>query len=915
MPTEATNRSPYALLHSKLNPPVSGRSLVQRKDLLKWMESTEEAKLVMVHAPAGFGKTTVMVQWITRLREQKLAAAWLTLDETDNDPSRFLFNLFLALRENIDGFVLADPERDHFGVGHDADGVLLYLLERLSTFEQPVTIFLEDFSIIRSPQVIDAVRRLLRYLPRGKRLVMAVRHAPDIGLAKLRARNELFEICLQDLRLSLEETGQFIRQTQKLDLDDREVEYLYQSTEGWVTGLQLSTLTSSWQKQLTENGQPTVPKAFRLICDYLVEDVLADQPEEVLEFLLKTSILNRLTGQLCDALTGRMDGYEMLNYLEKKNLFLIPLDEERHWYRYHSLFAKFLRNRLEHTGRDEVVSLHRAAYEWYSQSGEVLEAVHHALLTGDMDLAAKHMERNAFDLVLNGQAATVFEWGNRISEDILDKHPDFQFAYAYSHIYRRQFDKALEVIHRIYKNVESAGNAYKYIRHLRAAEGYVLVCQDRFDEYEELISAEVAISGMMPAGSKTGHLPVLLHGSGVVNMVAGRFEEALNSVWRASRYLNNKTLLQFQYNKYFEGRIYLTQGRLNETLELTRSTLARTETSPNRYSPSGTAVAVLQAEALYEKNELAKAEILLQEYRSVLPNATLLEVLIGGYRILARICFAEGDPSAAMRYITELERLGVQRGVPRVLAVARQERIRFAIQQGEVERALQICRDHDDESIWGRFEGRCMPGCDSESPAITRLRLMIADRNINLVNLKTELKNAQASLFFRERLVLFILLAKAQYLCGERKQAVGLLSEALLSAQEERYIRSFVDEGEPVRQMIRELYKIGMAEQARGTSKLSVAYLAQILEAAGEVAVSSGSARPEFKHVPMEPFTDREREILEKLAQGFSSQELADQLYISVHTVRYHLRSIYSKLGANSRVQAVALARRYGAIS
>ncbi|MGA7796985.1 MAG: hypothetical protein WCA19_28520, partial [Candidatus Acidiferrales bacterium] len=530
MSTELTNKSPYPLLHSKLHPPVSGRSLVQRKDLAKWMESAEHAKLVMIHAPAGFGKTTVMVQWITRLREQKLATAWLTLDEADNDPRRFLFNLFVALRENIEEFVLDEPEKDHFEVGHDADGVLLYLIERLSTFEQPITIFLEDFSVSRSPQVIDAVRRLLKYLPAGKRLVMAVRHAPDIGLAKLRATDELLEIGLEDLRLSLEETEQFIRQTQKLDLNQKEVEYLYQSTEGWVTGLQLSTLTSTWQKQLTENGQPAVPKAFRLICDYLVEDVLADQPEDVLDFLLKTSILNRLTGLLCDALTGRTDGYEMLDYLEKKNLFLIPLDEERHWYRYHSLFAKFLRNRLEHGGRDKVSALHRAAYDWYSQSGEVLEAVHHAMLTGDIDLAAKHMEWSAFDLVLNGQASTVFEWGSRVPPHILDRHPDLQFAYTYSLIYRRLFDKALEVINRIYENVQKSGSEYKYMRHLRAAEGYVLVCQDKFDEYEQLITAEVAISDKLPPGSKTGHLPVLLHGAAVVNLAAGRFEEALNSV-------------------------------------------------------------------------------------------------------------------------------------------------------------------------------------------------------------------------------------------------------------------------------------------------------------------------------------------------------------------------------------------------
>ncbi|MEN6440326.1 MAG: hypothetical protein ABFD97_17265, partial [Syntrophobacter sp.] len=313
--------------------------------MAEWMQSAEHAKFVSICAPAGFGKTTAMVQWISHLRGQNKPTAWLTLDAMDNDPRRFVCNLFAALRESIDDFAPDIQEDDLFEGMHNYNEVASYLLDRLCTFEGKITIFLDELCAIQSPQVIQAIRQILHYLPTGSRLIAAMRLAADLGLGKLRAKGELIEIGLEDLRLTLQETEQFVRQTQHLDLDQIELEALYKMTEGWVTGLQLSTLSSTWQGQPTHAPQSF--KALRLISEYLVEDVLANQSQDVLSFLLQTSILNSLTGPLCDAVTGCADGYEMLEYLEKHNLFLISLDEEHNWYRYHSLFARFLRNRLE----------------------------------------------------------------------------------------------------------------------------------------------------------------------------------------------------------------------------------------------------------------------------------------------------------------------------------------------------------------------------------------------------------------------------------------------------------------------------------------------------------------------------------------------------------------------------------------
>jgi LuxR family maltose regulon positive regulatory protein len=898
------------LLRPKLIPPGSSRQLVQRRGLSEWIQAAEHTKFVNICAPAGFGKTTLMVQWISRLRGENQPAAWLTVDETDNDPRRFLCNLFSSIKTHVPAFAPDALEDDIFDTVHSASEILPFLLDSLSTFQQPLTIFLDDFCSIKSPQVLDVIRQILHYLSPGKRLVAAVRLAPKLGLGRLRAKNELVEIGLEDLRLTFEETKQFVYQSQNLDLDEEEVEHLHSLTEGWVTGLQLSTLSAIWQRQHSEAHQPI--RAFRLISDYLVEDVLANQSQEVLSFLLQTSILNSLTGPLCDAVTGGTDGYEMLDYLERNNIFVISLDEEHNWYRYHSLFAKFLRSRLERRcGHDKLVALHRAAYEWYSQAGDMLEAAHHAMLTGDVELAAEYMERCALDLVMTGQSSTVFEWGTQLPPEVLDRHLTLQFAYVYALTYQQQFSAAIEVIERIRGLLQrSGGEGFKYFNHLETAEAYAMLCLDRFNDFEQGIEHGLAEMPKLQPNARTGHLPMLLHGASVLKHTAGQFQDALASVWQAYNFLNKKTQLQFLYNVYFEGCIYLAQGRLNETLEVAQPALSKTENSPNRFSVSAVAVAMIEAAVLYETNELAKAEGLLNKYRSVLSNATFPDILIVGFRTLARVRFAQGDRIQAVRYITKLDRYGVARGVPRISAAARLEDIHIRLQCGELQQALRSYADLEDplsSPLGGRH---CMLGNEVETLEVARLRLLIAEHKFTPDLLKAELKKANSCVFMRRRLLLLVLLAKAYYLDGERKQALRILKEALLLAQAEGFVRTFVDEGAPLPHMIREVYKVALAEESKGDRKISLKYLLKILNAMGESAPSCSELKQNLDSSLVEALTDREKSILEKLALGYSSEEMASHLYVSVHTVRYHLRNIYAKLGANSRVQAVALARQ-----
>ncbi len=909
-------QSHQRLLLSKLTPPVGGRSLIPRTRLIDWLQSAEHAKLVMLRAPAGFGKTTLMVQWLIHLRDQGVPAAWLTLDESDNDLVRFLTYLIAAIKKGMPEFGDNSPEPEATGAGNSPTGALLFLIDLLSTFEGPFTIFLDEFGALKTPEALEMIRLLLQHLPPGKRMVIALRDVPELNLGKLRAQGGLAEIDLEGLRFSLEETTEFIRQAKGLELDEKDVEFLYRSTEGWIAGLQLSTLSSIWREKQVDSQQFSA--VFDNISDYLAEDVLAHQPEDVQSFLVRTSILARLSAPLCDALTGRTDSDKMLQYLEKQNLFLAPLDEERRWYRYHSLFAKFLQRQLTQNGGGSALALHRAACDWHAGAGEHLEAANHAMLASDAEYAAEQVEICALDLAKIGLTATVAEWAERLPAQVLDRHCELQLCYTYALIFSERYQKAHDVLDRLTHNVRRLG-LDSYAQELRIARAFILMSQENFQEFEQVITEGLQRYDPLKPDTHTKFLPVLMNMAGVLKLTTGGLEAAQNIIWEGARLIGGQKDEVTVYNKYYEGRIYLAQGKIHEALLLTRATLDWKAYGPCLYSAGGTAIAVLEAESLYERNELESAEKLLTAYRDMLPTEIAVEALIAGFRTLARIRHAHGDLSGALSHLTELERLGVQRGIQRASASARQERIRIALQRGEPERAQRIRKDHDDDHIWSRFAGYCMMGNDPETPEVTRVRLLIGREKPKeaLELLKKELKKAESSGYFRQVLLLRILSAKACESCGERRRAVEFLKDALTLAQGEGFVRCFVDEGESISKLIREIHKVAIAEEKNGGGSLCVEYLERIqcaMGAALAVAPRPSGVSQEPAAPLLEPLTAREQDILEKLALGLSSKELADSLYISVNTISYHLRNVYSKLGTNNRVHAVALARRFGLI-
>lgn len=905
MPPEKVPENNSLLLRAKLQPPLSSRPLVQRSQLKGWMKAAEHARLVLVRAPAGFGKTTLMVQWLESLREQGVSTAWLTLDEADNDPGRFLADVFSAIQKAAPELNLGTPGLDLMGEGGVPTGGILFLLDQLSSYQAPLTLFLDDFGIIKNPKVLEMGRQILYHLPPSKRIVLSTRRLPEVGLGKIRARGELFDIDVERLRFSLAETEQFAKQTQGLELDDNTVALLQDSTEGWVAGLQLSTLSPSWRKGSGAPGQPAAGN-LRELSEYLAEDVLQHQSEEVQAFLLQTSILRRFSGSLCDALTGRNDSYQMLDYLERANLFLVPLDEERRWYRYHSLFSKFLRSRLELSHRDRLPELYRKASEWHAQKGEFQGAAEYALAAGDVEQAAGLMELCAPSLVMAGHLGVVSEMGDRLPVVVLDRHPKLLLAYGYIQMYRHQYDEALETISRAF----SVQSPYPgFVNDARLLKGIVLFCQDRVAECAKELSDEflAECADSKPIGYATLHTAIA-----ALRVAAGRFDEALEHFGRAHLiFQKTEDRLGEIYSSYYEGTRELVLGRLQGALALCQSVLEDKATGLLRYSPGGTAVAVLLGEALYETGELEKAENLLTQHRPLIPQAISADVFIVGFRILSRLLVARGNFPGAMSCLTEFERLGAERGLPRAVASARLEQVRMALLRGDLGRAQRIFEVCDDEKIWKSSEGWYMPGNDTETLEISRLRLMIEQGQAEkaLGFLRVELARAEAEQRFRQALLIRILMAKAYESGGQRGKAMRALKKAILFAQDEGFVRIFLDEGETLTTLLVELSRT----TGVGSDEISSEYLTKLLQAMG---AGSAGVMPEASPAEdlVESLTDREIKILELVAQGLSNEELGDKLYISKHTVRSHLRNIHSKLGAKNRTEAVSLARRYGYI-
>jgi len=899
---------------TKLHLPAPRRRLVERARLTDRLRAGagEDPRLVLVAAPAGFGKTTLVAQWLASADDSQRRVAWLSLDSRDSDPGLFLAHLVAAIR-------IAEPE-----VGADAvalleaggaaaiDSALVSLINDLDALAGPTVVALDDYHVIDSAAVHEAVTFLLDNLPPQVMLAMTTRADPPLPLARLRARGELLEVRAADLRFTADEAEVFLNGVMGLELERGLVAALEQRTEGWAAGLQLAALSA--RSRCSAGGGSEQVAAFvdafsgshRFVLDYLVEEVLAGQPEEVRAFLLDTSVLDQMTGALCDALTGRSDGQSTLESLERENLFVLPLDDERRWYRYHHLFAQALKARLVAADADRVAELHAAASRWLGEHGLLVDAVRHALASGEHEHACDLVELSLADLRRRRQDRTLRDWLAQLPEDVLRRRPllamfmgwsrlsggDFEGVEAWLDAAEAALDEASPTISTADSLAEAARDRDAEIRSLpaMAAVYRASVAQARGDVDGTVRNARraLALAGAedhFARGAAAGFLGLAAWAAGDLDTAVRTFTEAVASLRAAGMVadeLGTTVVL---------ASMWLARGRPVQARGLLEDAVAAADRHAGPVLSTTGDLHVALADVLREQGNLDSAGEHLEIARELGEAASLLENRYRWYTAMAGLLRARGDLDGAIEMLDRAEPLFLPGYFPDVRPIAA-TRARVRIAQGRL----------DDARAWARERGiepTDPPSYLAEFDQLTLSRLLIADGDAGgaLSLLNRVLDSTQAG---GTRIEASMLRALAHHASGDAAAAADDLAAALTDEVPVGYCRLFLDEGPPMADLIGRVVR-GGSDDVRARAERLLA-----------TAPRSSPAPAPAGRVSEDELSERERDVLRLLATELSGPEIAGELFISVNTLRTHTKHIFSKLDVKTRRAAVRRAADLG---
>jgi LuxR family maltose regulon positive regulatory protein len=897
------------LLATKLFLPRLRQNAVPRTRLVKRLHDGLESgrKVTLVLAPAGFGKTTVLSEWLasSQRNEPGVGVAWLSLDEGDNDPSRFLTYLVAAVRAAVSGSGSQSLTEDA-ALPLSVEGSLTALLNDVTQSERRITLVFDDFQVLKVPPA--ALTFLLDHLPPNLHVAIASRSDPPLPLARMRGRGELTELRAADLRFSPDEAAAFLNDVMDLELTTREIAALEDRTEGWIAGLQLAALSMRDRSDI-----PGFIKAFtgshRFIIDYLGEEVLRSQPGGVRTFLSQTASLNHLSGPLCDAVTGRSDSQEVLETLERENLFVVPLDDRRQWYRYHHLFADVLRARALKDDPGRIPTLHRLASEWHERNDLPEDAVRHALAGADFERAATLIERAMPDMRRRRQDGTLLSWLKALPDDAATSRPVLSVYYAWSMLIAGDLDAAerrLDDAERaLAASTEDGELPHPSVdgEELRMLPVMIPVyratlAQARGDVAGTTKHARRALELTRPGdhlghGAAAGYLGMALWASGNLQEAVHTFADARTSLGLAG---NTADVLG---STLVLADMLVVQGRLREARRAYEGSLQRAtaqgEPVPQSTADLHTGISELDR----EQNDLDAATRHLQESAALGEPASLPENRYRWFVAMSGIREAEGEFAAALDLLGEAEVLYLPGFLPETRPIAARK-ARIWIKQGRLSQA----------QAWAQWRGLSAADATSylhEFDHITLARLLIAQhrtepnhRVIGEVQVLLErlLEAAQAGSRTGSANEILILQALAHHAKGDVDAALVPLSRALAQCEPEGYIRLFADEGEPMAALL----------QKAAHQQIAPRYVRLLLR----TAVNRADDTNPVSQTDTEPLSERELQVLRLLSTELKGPQIARELFVSLNTLRSHTSHIFVKLAVNSRTAAVRRAREQG---
>jgi len=878
------------ILTTKLHIPHPSSNLVSRTRLLERLNEGWNRKLTLVSAPAGYGKTTLLSEWISK---SELPFCWLSLDEQDNDINRFLSYLLASLDSihfESDEQILSEYQshpQDEFS------GLMIPLINQISDFEGHFSLVLDDYHLIENQQIHEAVIFLLENIPKNIHLVIASRADPPIRLAHWRARGELSEIRVADLRFTIEEAINFLNQSMGLDLTVSDVTTLTDKTEGWIAGLQLAAISLK-----NHPDRPTFVNTFagddRYIADYLLDEALRWQPNHIQTFLLQTSILDRLCAPLCDTVTDRNDSRGILKELERSNLFLVPLDNQRNWYRYHHLFADLLRIRLKQEYCGVVADLYQRASSWHEQRQMLSEAVRLSLLGGDVERVAKLMEGHLLAIVSTAELSTLNRLLASLPEDTLSNNPWLALATAWGMAYAWNLKSTEPLLDKAGSTLQDFDeNTQKRLRgRIQVLQSYIT--GSRGDYTHSIRIAQNALTDLPETDVSMRSFTLLIIGN--AHRFDGNLEGALefhNNALSLSEEAGDTLLSVMILSRLID--IYRTMGQLNRSYKTGMQALEMAENYQHQTGMQSFILGYLKLRlsgVYYERNELEMALQCAEVGLDLAKAWGAYDSISLGYFNFAKIYQAYGNYRQANDYLSQLkESYPFEQRFQYKFASALETQIH--LRAGNLQMAedwMKSCGLRLDDHI--RF-------LDFQSYDVLAQVLItggqLSDAQVLLERLLKIAEETGAVEYEIRTLGRRALVLQKQ---GDEDTAIAMLTRALALAAPEGYLRTFIDQGEPMAQLI---YQASL----RG---IHASFCNQLLDGFSISVVPDQLSQDDL----VEPLSNREVEVLTLIAEGYSNQEIAQDLHLSLYTVKSHARNIYSKLGVKNRTEAVAKARLLG---
>lgn len=862
-----------ALLQTKLYTPPPRPELVPRPRLIERLNAGVHRKLTLISAQAGFGKTTLAAEWLSGVEK---TVVWLTLDEMDNDPARFLTYLIAAIKQvdsragQIAQELLQAPQQP------SPDFIVTTLLNEIVAIPQQFILAIDDYHLIQTPAIHQQLAFVIEHQPPNMHLVIVSREDPPLPLPRLRVRNQITEIRQNDLRFTTQEIARFLKNVMGLDIPPEDVYALELRTEGWIAGLQLAALSMQGRDDVHGFVQEFTG-SNRYVLDYLIEEVFEIQSGEMQDFLLKTSILERLCGELCDAIMEKTGSQDLLETLEQANLFIHPLDQTRTWYRYHRLFKELLRNRLRALENSAQIALHQRASQWYENKRLLSEAIFHSIAAADWHRVTELLQTVSDEMLKRGQVFSLLEWYRQVPDDLILADPTLCLDYSWPLILAQQYEAATPYLDRAEKN---ALDDPAFFGRILTAKAYLLRAQGDHAHMVEVSQKALTLLPKSDVDSRcivATNLGIAYWHGGHIQAAEHVLAEAYETALITENHYARMTVLVFR------GLVLAVRGQLQEAATCFRQAI-------HQDYPTFTAgLANMYLSVLYyEWNNLETSTQYLLKAIDIGERLESDELLVSCWMVMAQLYMASGNLKAASDVLQKAQQRVTDGQVPapstpRLAAVQAQ----IALANDDLATALYWADQFDQD--WGshafyRFFN------------LAKARLLIVQNEQDAARAylaRCYERASQAGWQYGQ-----IAVRVLQSLVSPQPQALGFLAEALQLAQPERFTRTFVDTGEVLAPLL----------QRTINSNILPAYVNELLRAIDQEPKKTTVGQS----ILVEPLSERELEVLRLMAQGFTNREIAERLVISPGTVKTHVHNVCGKLGGRNRTEAVVRAKELG---